>query len=177
MTDVVEREIKVKLTIDPEAFLNTLLKEGYTYEGEEIHEDIYLNGENKDFRKTDEALRLRLVNGRAELTYKGPRLGTKSKSREEVTVTLDDKNGMLKILEKLGYRAVFTIKKRRKLLKKNGFTVCIDSVEDLGDFLEIEGINVSEDELMNFFNNFREKFKIKGDIIYKSYLEMRVGKS
>lgn len=54
MTDVIEREIKVKLDVDPQKFIDRLVKEGYEYLGREVQEDIYLNGEAKDFKKTDE---------------------------------------------------------------------------------------------------------------------------
>ncbi|WP_252896500.1 class IV adenylate cyclase [Metallosphaera hakonensis] len=118
MTDVIEREIKVKLDVDPQKFIDRLVKEGYEYLGREVQEDIYLNGEAKDFKKTDEALRIRTVGDKIELTYKGPRMGSESKSREEITVVLDSRESMVKILEKLGYRPVYKIKKIRYTFKK-----------------------------------------------------------
>ncbi|BCS91985.1 hypothetical protein L3N51_00131 [Metallosphaera sp. J1] len=176
MTDVIEREIKVKLSLDPQFLIDRLLQEGYEYVGKEIQEDIYLNGDSRDFRKTDEALRIRLVNDKIELTYKGPKMGSKSKSREEITVSLDDKESMIRILEKLGYRVAQSVRKTRHVLRKGEFNICVDTVEGLGNFLEIEGIDVKEERLLDFFKEFRSKFGINGEIITKSYLELKVEK-
>ncbi|MEM4080438.1 MAG: CYTH domain-containing protein, partial [Metallosphaera sp.] len=74
MTDVIEREIKIKLDIDPSQLVRNLEKEGFEYLGEEEQEDVYLNGTVKDFRDTDEALRIRVVNDKVELTYKSPKM-------------------------------------------------------------------------------------------------------
>ncbi|NON63423.1 class IV adenylate cyclase, partial [Acidianus sp. RZ1] len=141
MTDVIEREVKLKLTNkNIEQILEKLKSEGYTID-KEVERDIYLNGEYRDFRKTDEALRLRITNKGAELTYKGPKMSVRSKSREEITVGITDYETMLKILTKLGFNPVHEVQKIRYYIKINNFTICLDKVQDLGDFIEIEGIN------------------------------------
>ncbi|MEM3946528.1 MAG: adenylate cyclase, partial [Metallosphaera sp.] len=40
MTDVIEREIKIKLDIDPSQLVRNLEKEGFEYLGEEEQEDV-----------------------------------------------------------------------------------------------------------------------------------------
>ncbi|AKV75197.1 adenylate cyclase [Metallosphaera sedula] len=173
---MIEREIKVKLNVDPQSLMEKLLQDGYVYVGKETQEDIYLNGDTRDFRKTDEALRIRLVNDKIELTYKGPKMGSRSKSREEITVSLDDKDSMIRILEKLGYREAQSVRKTRHVLKKGEFSVCIDIVEGLGNFVEIEGIDIDEEKLLDFFKEFKSRFGISGEVITKSYLELKVEK-
>ncbi|AEB94117.1 MAG: class IV adenylate cyclase [Metallosphaera sp.] len=176
MTDVIEREIKIKLDIDPSQLVRNLEKEGFEYLGEEEQEDVYLNGTVKDFRDTDEALRIRVVNDKVELTYKSPKMGKDSKSREEITVNLDNKESMIKILEKLGYKSSYVLRKRRISFRKGNFTVCVDNVEGLGNFIEIEGIDVKESDLVSFFQDFKGKFHLNGEPITKSYLELMVNK-
>ncbi|MFP3204812.1 MAG: class IV adenylate cyclase [Metallosphaera yellowstonensis] len=176
MTGIIEREIKVKLQEDPETFMRNLMGMGFRFKGKEEQEDIYFNGLDRDFRKTDEALRLRIVNGEVELTYKGPKLGRMTKSREEVSVRVWDRDGILRIMERLGYKPASKVRKRRYILEKDNFLVCIDTVEGLGDFVEIEGVNVTEEELVKFFEELRDKLKVFGEVITKSYLELKVEK-
>ena len=50
------------------------------------------------------------------------------------------------MLGALGLRKLVTIDKHRKMTKLNEFTLCIDSVKDLGDFLEIEFVSETKDD-------------------------------
>ncbi|MFZ1315045.1 class IV adenylate cyclase, partial [Methanothrix sp.] len=56
----------------------------------ENHLDLYFNSPLRDLRTSDEALRIRIKEDGARLTYKGPRLDQKTKSRQELTVKIDD---------------------------------------------------------------------------------------
>jgi len=49
----------------------------------ETHRDIYFSSPHRDFRKSDEALRIRIKEDGARLTYKGPKLDSMTKSRLE----------------------------------------------------------------------------------------------
>ena len=60
--------------------------------GETVREtDLYFNGGDRDFRRTDEALRLRRVSSGGEenvlLTYKGPKEDPRSNTRREYETT------------------------------------------------------------------------------------------
>lgn len=77
---------------------------------EQVREtDIYFNGNQRDFRRTDEALRLRsltvLPDGPCEslLTYKGPKLDQISNTRTEHETAVADGETAKKLLEALGY--------------------------------------------------------------------------
>ncbi|WP_252896501.1 hypothetical protein [Metallosphaera hakonensis] len=50
----------------------------------------------------------------------------------------------------------------------------MDNVEGLGNFLEVEGIDVEERELIDFFNKIKILFNLKEEVITKSYLELMV---
>jgi len=52
-----------------------------------------------------------------------------------------------KILKKLDFKESFTIKKNREIYSYNGFTICLDKVEQLGNFIEIEREITSEDKI------------------------------
>ncbi|MCX8000634.1 MAG: class IV adenylate cyclase [Leptospiraceae bacterium] len=132
--------------------------------------DVYLSHPCRDFAKTDEALRLR-VEKKVKLTYKGPKIDAETKSREEVNVVVNDFEETLKLLEFLGFKKFRTVKKLRKIYRMDNAIICVDSVEGLGDFIEIEvegGLERKE-----------EIFKIaemlgytKAESVRLSYLEM-----
>ena len=83
---MIEIEIKAKID-DKNDALNKIKSLGASYSHSEEQEDIYFNAPDKDYRETDEALRIRLVpiDGEVKkiLTYKGPKIDSKSKTRKE----------------------------------------------------------------------------------------------
>ena len=64
----------------------------------ENHHDLYFNSPLRDFKVSDEALRIRIKEEGARLTYKGPKLDRETKSRLEWTVKIDDPLQMEQIL-------------------------------------------------------------------------------
>jgi adenylate cyclase class 2 len=154
------------------------LKEGVLEKIEEIAKlneekeeiDVYLNHPCRDFAKTNEALRIRQEK-RIKVTYKGPKIDAETKSREEVNVEVSSLDEALRLFEFLGFKKFRTVKKRRKIYRLEGAIICVDSVEGLGDFIEIEvegGLEKKE-----------EIFRIaailgysKAESIRLSYLEM-----
>jgi adenylate cyclase class 2 len=122
--------------------------------GVEDEADQYLNAPDRDFATTGEAFRLRRVGTDARLTYKGPKRPGDVKARAEIEVPLapgdGPADGCLALLKHLGYRPVAVVRKRRRLyhLERGGFavTVCLDEVEGLGRFAEVE-VLAPEDQL------------------------------
>ncbi len=82
--------------------------------------DVYFNGNDRNFMKTDEALRLRSVRdldaGTCEtfITYKGPKLDQASSTRMEFETAVGDLSVMKDLLAALGYKEVFTVDKTRQ---------------------------------------------------------------
>lgn len=102
-------------------------------------EDIYFVHPARDFGSTDEALRLRKKEDGAELTYKGPRLPSATgKSREEITLRVDDPLAAQRIVERLGFREGFAVTKRRESYLFDKLRIELDWVEGLGEFVELE---------------------------------------
>ena len=108
--------------------------------------DHYFNAPDRDFARTDEAFRLRRVGASSRLTYKGPKRPAAVKVRTEIEVPLADGDGpagdMARLLVHLGYRPVAVVRKHRRTfhLDRGGFAlaVCLDEVEGLGRFAEVE---------------------------------------
>ena len=103
-----------------------------------IQVDEYYAHPSRDFALTDEALRLRTENDLTVITYKGPKLDQETKTREEFEVSIANRATMASILDRLGFKPVIKISKRRHVYGLKGITVCFDSVVGLGDFIELE---------------------------------------
>lgn len=118
-------------------------------------EDAYLAHPARDFRATNEALRLRREGTANKITYKGPKLGGPTKTREEIELpyaggeaSLD---AMRRLFDRLGFRAVATVRKVRVPFQL-GFEgrpveVGLDNVDRLGHFAEVEAIAEGPDDL------------------------------
>ncbi len=178
---MIEVEIKYRLECYklPE-FEEKLRKAGFTPVEERYEEDLYFNSPVRDFKQSDEALRLRKeVNGkeRVKLTYKGKKIDSRTKTREEITVRVDSFEGAKTILERLGFKPVMYVKKRRKIYEKNGISVCLDRVEKLGCFVEFETILENRESLkqaVECLESLARGLGIEGKSITKSYLEMLI---
>ncbi len=116
--------------------------------------DHYFNAPDRDFARTDEAFRLRRIGSANYLTYKGPKRPTVVKSRTELEVEIaqGDRAALdfVQLLTYLGYKPVAVVrKKRRQYQMQRGMfvlNICLDEVEGLGSFAELE-IIAPEEEL------------------------------
>ncbi len=171
---MIEREVKLKLKSPSLEELEKLLEGKSQKLNEEVQDDTYFNYKYRDFKESDEAIRLRKTNSEYELTYKGPKMGNYGKSREEITVRISERDiqNINIIMERIGLYRAFTVKKTRKNFKIDRYIISLDRVEGLGDFIEVEGQDVSEDQLKDFFQKFINDFQIKGEVTNSSYLEL-----
>ena len=168
-------EIEMKFPVDDEKSLRLKLV-GLQAVAEPIeqHVDSYYRHPCRDFAATGEALRIRRVNGRPSVTYKGPKeasgaaggddgdggdrgnddgvKGEPRKIRRELEWSLapGDRDGdkMAALLVHLGFSMVAEVPKRREpfevLYGGRRVTVTIDHVEGLGTFAEVECMAESE---------------------------------
>jgi adenylate cyclase class 2 len=140
-------EIEQKFAGADFAAIEKRLAEWGARRGEEHDEaDHYFNAPDRDFAVTGEAFRLRRIGSANYLTYKGPRRAGPVKIRTEMEIPLRDGDtpaeGMTRLLKHLGYRPVAVVRKHRRHfhLRRCDFdlTICIDEVEGLGRFAEVE---------------------------------------
>ncbi len=116
--------------------------------------DHYFNAPDRDFARTDEALRLRRIGQENFVTYKGPKRDAQTKTRTEIEVPLGQGDKVAedfgRLLRHLGYRPVAVVRKSRRilLLERAGFAleIALDEVEGLGRFAELE-IQAPEEHL------------------------------
>jgi len=141
---MIEVELKYRLD-DPESLLASLVARGAQPGDPTVERDIYFNHPSRDFRETDEALRVRWDGSQATLTYKGQLLDRVSKSREELELDLSGETGLetaRRILGLLGFVESGDVEKRRTkfpiLDRGMPVLVTIDDVTGLGLFVELE---------------------------------------
>lgn len=184
--DELEVEFKVWLkdTRDPSAQdmavrdVQELLEEsGFEKESEVFHRDLYLSHPSRDFSETDEALRIRtvkdLVDGRPRsyITYKGPKLSSRSKARVEKEVRVQDLHGTREIFYSLGFRKVMIVDKHRRTYAFDDIIACVDTVSDLGCFLEIEVMDTDIDRGESRLTELLREWDLQ-DTERRSYLEL-----
>lgn len=172
--DSLEVEVKLRARRGLENLARLLGSLGYSAISDETQRDIYFSHPCYDFSRRDEALRLRVSNGRTVLCYKGPRQPSKVKKRLEIEVVVSDALSTARILKALGFKELACIEKRRRIFKRANVTVALDEVKGLGLFVEIEA--PSESAVLEAMRElgFSEK-----DIVKETYLELALksGKS
>jgi len=155
-------------------------------------EDVYYNGVGRDFRETDEALRLRshARSGETEtlLTYKGAKQDGRSQTRAELETAVADAETMRAILGRLGFPAVMAVRKSRRSLRGagryEGVTLCFDEVDGLGPFLELETLapdGVGEKERESILDGMLSLLDALGvpreNLTRRSYLELLMARA
>lgn len=139
--------------------------------------DVYFQHPCRDFKSSDEALRVRLVKSYrtgeeiVELTYKGPRIEGWAKSRVELIVKVNSFMEVLEMLGKLGFSKVASITKHREFYLLDNVEVSLDNVEGLGSFVELEDRGAGE----NGIRLVAEKLGLN-ELVHETYLELYLKK-
>jgi len=136
-------EVELKLRADHEPLGEQLDELGADHVDSRTQNDTYYNAPHRNFADTDEALRIRYeqpADGEpvTKLTYKGPLVEQESKTREEHETVVDDDQALIGILSGLGFEPAVRVEKNREFYTLDGYTITLDSVTDLGEFVEIE---------------------------------------
>jgi len=134
---MLEIEIKARCS-DLERMERMVVGKGGVAGERRREEDLYFNHPARDFAVTDEAFRMRSAGDYHALTYKGPKMAGRSKTRYEAEVEIGDPAVMKDILAKLGFREVSVVEKERAMYTLGDITVCLDRVAGVGDFVELE---------------------------------------
>ena len=153
-------EVEQKFTIrDLQGVEQRLLQLGGIAGAKEDHIDTYFNHPCRDFAATNEALRIRRINGKPLITYKGKKDPGPVKVREELEWPLDpgDRDGSSteRLLTLLGFRAVANVEKSRRPYSfsptlagpPSSLLVTIDEVKNLGFFAEIEAVVAAREQI------------------------------
>ncbi|MWV38932.1 class IV adenylate cyclase [Natrialba sp. INN-245] len=138
-------EVEVKVPVDRECVRSKLDALEATPLGTVVQVDTYYDAPHRTFAETDEALRIRSEHrpdddAETRLTYKGPLVDDESKTREEVETAVRDDDRMDAILANLGFEPAATVRKERErfTLENGEYTVTVDDVDGIGEYIEVE---------------------------------------
>ncbi len=167
-----EIEIKARVT-DEKKVRDVLLDLGCEFSDSVEQCDVIFLREGRrllDVKTGDPVLRVREEGGIVKLTYKEHVSNQFDCIEEELEVS--DKDTMIRIIEKLGFVEVSRVRKKRVTTKYKDYEICLDDVDGLGVFVEVEKIVPYEegggvqDELYAFL--FELGFE-KSDIVTDGY--------
>ncbi|MGC4031704.1 MAG: class IV adenylate cyclase [Tepidisphaeraceae bacterium] len=139
-------EIEAKMKV--ESLDNTVAKlktAGGEPVGDFAEVNVFFDTEDRSLLAADQGLRLRVATNvatKAEkyiLTFKGPRLHGKLKSREERELDVGNAKDAERFLAALGYQKVLSFEKKRTKWKLAGCSIELDTLPHLGTYVEIEG--------------------------------------
>jgi adenylate cyclase class 2 len=171
---MIEVEVKVRASLDEvEERLGELGAEAVARKRQV---DTYFSAPHRDFAETDEALRVRREDGEGYVTYKGPKRGDATKTRREYETSVGDAETAAAVLESLGFERFGTVEKNRRVYSVDGTTVTLDSVEGLGEFVEVELERKERDDEDEARTKVFETLERLGldpdDSVTESYLEL-----
>ncbi len=173
-------EVELKVRAAHESVREKLSALDARSQGTVRQEDTYYDAPHRAFEETDEALRLRRETGDREmtqLTYKGPLVESASKTREERETAIENAEEMDGILDALGFSSAVEVEKNRERFECGDYIVSLDSIEELGEFVEVEQEAEGED-IERVRDGARDLLRDLGcdptEQIQTSYLELLV---
>ena len=147
-------EVEIKLPI-PEAdnLKAKLLNLGFRENGFLQEHDTYFDNPEGSIRANGQALRVRVTKdpgtgkSSAQINFKGKKLDRQTAARQELETGVEDGAVCREILRAIGYVPVTPeVRKDRRMLCMDQVTACLDRVDGLGDFLELEILVEREEE-------------------------------
>ena len=170
---MLEIELKVRVaSLDP--VRRKLLQLNAESCGRVLERDIYYNAPDRDFSKTDEALRVRFTGGKTVVTYKGAKLKDLNlKAREELNMVIESGETFCQILARLGFAQSAEVNKWRENYRFSNASIALDEVEHLGTFVEIEVLaDTDASGAASTIDRIAQELGVVGKPILASYLEL-----
>ncbi len=104
-----------------------------------FEENTLFDFPSRALQKKSEALRIRKMNKKTFLTFKGsPQKSRKFKVREEYETEVKNEKNLRNVLKSLGLAPVFNYQKYRAVFRKGRLKICLDETA-IGNFIELEG--------------------------------------
>lgn len=136
-------EIEIQVQVEHAEPLLAFLQSQAQFQKEAHQRDEYFSPGEKDFlkvRPAKEWLRLREANGTWSINYKNWHYDEQGKSQHctEYETKIEQGERMRHILLALRYSPIVVVEKVRNIYLYKDYEIAIDSVKDLGEFVEIE---------------------------------------
>lgn len=137
------------------------------------HDTVFVDADYGAFEKFwpgKNLLRIRKTNGKFLFTVKQPQSNELDSIEHETEI--HDPMEMREVLLLMGYHEAVQVHKTRRKTKYNGWEICLDEVEGLGSFIEVEKIadEADAEEVQNELFAFLQSLGIKlGDKVTSGY--------
>ena len=116
-------------------------------------------------------MRVRNEGDKKFMTYKGAQ-SKKDGVWEEYEFKIDEVKKTVEMFKAMGLEEVIVVKKYRKEYVLDGLTICLDAIDDLGNFIEIESLD-DKNINKNSLKSLMRKLSIKeNEILHKGYVTM-----
>ncbi len=140
------KEIEIKVKIDSfEKIEEGLKKLGCEVSEPITQNDVVFFDKNYD-GKTRNVLRIRTVNDKSILTFKRSTVDELSSIEKEVEIK--NPEIMTEMIELLGYEEYVRVNKKRKKCNYKNYEICLDEVENLGLYVEVEKMSDEDQEIV-----------------------------
>ena len=170
MSNRIELEAAYILEKDYKFIYEKIKEEQFTFVSKNTEEDTYYTDKQEVFIKDRICLRTRKINEESlELTYKpktDDKLEKYGKKEVNIELKVEDYNDIKYVIQELGYIEYVSFKKHRetysKLIEGIEYNVMIDTIENVGSFIELEILANTEEEkekLMPKLDEFVERFE------------------
>lgn len=137
-------EIEAKLRLKNPAKIRSRLKSlNADCAGSVLEKNWLFDHRERILAREDRLLRVR-ESGRVYLTYKGPRLQTRYKEREEIEIEFPNAAAGCALLRSVGFVRWFYYEKMRETWRLGSCEIVLDELPELGIFIEIEGPSAEE---------------------------------
>lgn len=136
-------EIEIQVNIENSKSLIDFLESNAEFISKEHQIDEYFSPAHRNFintRPIREWLRLRNSRGNYSINYKNWYFDKNGKSNycDEYETSIENLGQIRKILDVLSFKPLIKVDKLRKIWRYKDYEIAVDSVKNLGDFVEIE---------------------------------------
>lgn len=170
---MLEMELKARLN-DKSKLRQKLILEGCQWLPAIVQEDVIYIKKDITQKINIPVFRIRKIDNKTILTLKVQEADLNTAKELELEVS-DDKT-MHQMLQTIGFEAKVEVKKQRTETEYKGCTICIDEVEQLGDFVEIEQLGTEEADskkvYMEMLCILKELGITSADLVEEKYFEM-----
>ena len=144
------KEVELKFKVDSMNPILSLLEEKHCVLSDVFNQqDVIYVPDLNHVESVDGSiwLRIRKENDRIELNYK--KQGPVKMSSKEIEFGIDSFEKAKELLEEFGYQKWVEVHKKRRTTKYKNYNICLDEVEKLGSFMEIE-VLVPDDDTKDY---------------------------
>lgn len=175
-------EIEIKAKLKNKEFIEKKLKElGAQYIGKKHQIDYYFSPPHRSYVGKGLYFRIRhdKLSGKSRMEYHAAKMGEHYVG-EEYEIEVSDYKMALKILDLLEFKPELAIDKIRNSYKLGDVTIDLDTLKELGSFIEIEILNKNPKEVVRKIKALATTLGIsEKDIMHQNYFnqmyELRKG--